>query len=121
MTCSAFTANQHFVSMVSVPQRSDEMTYVSMLKSRWARTSEAQVPAVSSVITKFKQFVEDNVGLLLVASAQLFFSLMNVGVKLVSAVDPPVHTLEVSAAYSPRAYHAHGTDLYTQLIILRMV
>ncbi len=42
--------------------------------------------------------VESNIGLLLVASSQLFFSLMNVGVKTLNSLDPPVPAMEVSSA-----------------------
>lgn len=42
------------------------------------------------------EIVEDNIGLLLVASSQLFFSLMNVGVKTLNSLDPPVPAMEVS-------------------------
>ncbi|KAI0704448.1 hypothetical protein C8T65DRAFT_654066 [Cerioporus squamosus] len=39
--------------------------------------------------------VENNIGLLLVASSQLFFSLMNVGVKTLNSLDPPVPAMEL--------------------------
>ena len=42
------------------------------------------------------EIVEDNIGLLLVASSQLFFSLMNVGVKTLNSLDLPVPAMEVS-------------------------
>ncbi|KAA1470827.1 DUF6-domain-containing protein [Dentipellis sp. KUC8613] len=42
-----------------------------------------------------RDFVENNAGLLLVASAQLFFSLMNVAVKALNNLDKPVPTLEL--------------------------
>ncbi|RPD56854.1 hypothetical protein L226DRAFT_513609 [Lentinus tigrinus ALCF2SS1-7] len=41
------------------------------------------------------EVVENNVGLLLVASSQLFFSLMNVGVKTLNSLDPPVPAMEL--------------------------
>lgn len=47
--------------------------------------------AVSGV----KGFVANNAGLLLVAASQGFFSLMNVAVKKLNSIDPPVPTLEV--------------------------
>ena len=43
-----------------------------------------------------REVVENNIGLLLVACAQLFFSLMNVGVKQLNSLDPPVPAVEVS-------------------------
>lgn len=43
-----------------------------------------------------RELFERNIGLLLVASSQLFFSLMNVGVKVLNNLDPPVSAVEVS-------------------------
>jgi hypothetical protein len=40
-------------------------------------------------------FVKNNVGLLLVASAQAFFSFMGVAVKILHGIDPPVSTFQV--------------------------
>jgi len=40
-------------------------------------------------------FFKRNTGLLLVAAAQAFLSLMNVAVKKLNSIDPPVPTLEV--------------------------
>ncbi|EPQ53277.1 DUF6-domain-containing protein [Gloeophyllum trabeum ATCC 11539] len=39
--------------------------------------------------------MENNAGLLLIASAQLFFALMNVAVKMLNSLDEPVPTLEL--------------------------
>ncbi|KAF9478764.1 DUF6-domain-containing protein [Pholiota conissans] len=44
-----------------------------------------------------KAAVKNNTGLLLVASSQAFFSLMNVAVKKLNGIDPPVSTLELIA------------------------
>ena len=41
------------------------------------------------------QLVKNNIGLLLVASSQLFFSLMNIGVKKLNSLDPPVSAVQV--------------------------
>lgn len=54
------------------------------LKSRW-----------DDFVTNFLALVDKNTGLLLVAASQLFFSSMNVAVKKVNSVEPPVPTLEV--------------------------
>lgn len=54
------------------------------LKRRWRELS-----------TQFLAHVDANAGLLLVASSQFFFSLMNLVAKKVNTVDPPVPTLEV--------------------------
>ena len=53
-------------------------------KSRW-----------SNLRAQFMRQVDANTGLLLVAASQFFFSLMNVVVKKVNTVEPPVPTLEV--------------------------
>ncbi|KAF7973811.1 hypothetical protein HWV62_14186 [Athelia sp. TMB] len=45
--------------------------------------------------TQFRRQVDANTGLLLVAASQFFFSLMNVVVKKVNTVEPPVPTLEL--------------------------
>lgn len=46
-------------------------------------------------IGRTREVVGANIGLLLVASAQLFFALMNVGVKELNSLDPPVPAVEV--------------------------
>ena len=43
-----------------------------------------------------REFVAVNAGMLLVVVSQLFFSMMNAAVKLLSTVDPPVTALQVS-------------------------
>lgn len=45
-----------------------------------------------------KEVVKSNSGMLLVASAQLFFSLMNVWVKKLNSLNPPVPAFEVSSS-----------------------
>lgn len=49
------------------------------------------------MIDHARQFVADNLGLLLVMSSQLFFSTMNVLVKRIHDIDDPISTFEVSA------------------------
>ncbi len=39
--------------------------------------------------------IENNTGMLLVAASQAFFSLMNVAVKKLNTIDPPVPAFEV--------------------------
>ena len=48
-------------------------------------------------LVRARDTVRNNTGLLLVASSQAFFSLMNVAVKKLNGIDPPVSTLEVRA------------------------
>jgi hypothetical protein len=40
-------------------------------------------------------FIARNTGMLLIISAQFFFASMNISVKLLNRLDPPVHALEV--------------------------
>lgn len=42
-----------------------------------------------------RSIIANNTGLLLVAASQFFFSLMNLAVKKLNSVDPPVPALEV--------------------------
>lgn len=48
-----------------------------------------------TAVHKFGPFVHNNAGLLMVAAAQVFASLMNTSVKILHGIDPPVSTLEV--------------------------
>lgn len=52
--------------------------------------------SAANVVNRMRELFERNIGLLLVASSQLFFSLMNVGVKVLNNLDPPVSAVEVS-------------------------
>jgi hypothetical protein len=47
------------------------------------------------VFSSLKIVYQRNVGLLLVVASQMFFSLMNVAVKKLNSIDPPVSALEV--------------------------
>ncbi|EJF60876.1 hypothetical protein DICSQDRAFT_137097 [Dichomitus squalens LYAD-421 SS1] len=75
------------VSYIPAPTTSDTAdptsSYVRILReaSRYKRRA--------------REVFESNIGLLLVASAQLFFSLMNVGVKQLNSLDPPVPAVEL--------------------------
>ena len=48
-----------------------------------------------TIITKVRELVANNTGLLLVTASQAFFALMNVAVKKLNSLDPPVPPLEV--------------------------
>lgn len=50
---------------------------------------------VSNVVEVLTSIYQRNVGLLLVIASQMFFSLMNVAVKKLNSIDPPVSALEV--------------------------
>ena len=53
--------------------------------------------------TAARAFVKRNTGLLLILAAQAFFSLMNVAVKKLHDIEPPVSTFEVRlSSYSFR-------------------
>jgi hypothetical protein len=64
---------------------------------KWTRVYEA--------FASLKSIYQRNVGLLLVTASQMFFSLMNVAVKKLNSIDPPVSALEV--CYHRRLTLAH--------------
>lgn len=45
--------------------------------------------------TKWRAFVANNLGLLLVAASELFFAFMHLAVKILNGIDPPVTSFEV--------------------------
>ena len=49
----------------------------------------------AKTIIKVRELVVNNTGLLLVTASQAFFALMNVAVKKLNSLDPPVPPLEV--------------------------
>ena len=68
---------------------------------------DTEVPQRSSALERIwvasQSFVRGNVGLLLVAASQAFFSMMNVFVKVLNSIDPPVPALEVHASINRRS------------------
>src|SRR5882724_6748630 len=52
------------------------------------------------LISEAFELVASNTGLLLVAASQFFFSLMNLAVKKLTTIDPPVPALEVSVLHA---------------------
>lgn len=52
-------------------------------------------PKWRATVSLANGLVKNNVGLLLVASAQAFFAFMGVAVKILHKIDPPVSTLQV--------------------------
>ncbi|TEB26480.1 DUF6-domain-containing protein [Coprinellus micaceus] len=52
-------------------------------------------PRVSRIWKGAKKAWKENIGLLLVAASQAFFSLMNVSVKKLNSIDPPVSALQL--------------------------
>ncbi len=65
----------------------------------------------SEYAKRAREVAESNIGLMLVAASQLFFSLMNVGVKKLNSLDPPVHAVEVSRRLSSMKRGRHGEVL----------
>ncbi len=65
-----------------------------------------------------RQFVADNLGLLLVLASQMFFSIMNVVVKQLHSIDTPISTFQVSAR---EKLWCLGVESLNQVIIARMV
>ena len=59
-----------------------------------------------------------NVGLLLIALSQLCGSCMNISVKILNGLDPPVPPFEVSGH---TISHVTPTDMHQKLVIIRMV
>lgn len=52
-------------------------------------------------VSKTRDIIQNNSGMLLIASSQAFYSLMDVSVKKLNSIQPPVPTLEVRAAFYP--------------------
>lgn len=55
----------------------------------------APTPTSSTSTSEANSFLHRNLGLLLIATAQLFFSTMNLSAKLLSQSHPPIHPLEI--------------------------
>ncbi len=53
--------------------------------------------SLKSLTTWLREFYGKNVGLFLVAAAQLFFSIVDLSVQKLHHIDPPVTTLQVSS------------------------
>lgn len=93
----AYTALSPDYADLAQPQQLEPVTHNTHAASaeghgssglgKWARVHNA-AEALTSVYQR-------NVGLLLVIASQMFFSLMNVAVKKLNSIDPPVSALEV--------------------------
>ena len=51
----------------------------------------------STILSPVKVAANKNAGLLLVIAAQAFFSFMNVSVKILNTIDPPISAMQVCA------------------------
>ncbi|TFK51573.1 hypothetical protein OE88DRAFT_1659679 [Heliocybe sulcata] len=80
-----------FIPTPAAPSRRSRQSIWYDSYKRRARCPRVLKPLVS----RWVKFVENNSGLLLIASAQLFFALMNVAVKVLNSLDEPVPTLEL--------------------------
>ncbi|KAH9939623.1 EamA-like transporter family-domain-containing protein [Epithele typhae] len=67
----------------------------SAAESHLAVTQSREAAPSTSLWRALREFVKANYGLSLVASAQIFFALMNVGVKTLNTLDPPVPPIEL--------------------------
>ncbi|TFK25310.1 hypothetical protein FA15DRAFT_703853 [Coprinopsis marcescibilis] len=72
----------------------------------WDQTTSSEEDALGDapreswtrrLLSSLKRVVMNNAGMLLIAAAQIFFSLMNVTVKRLNGMDPPVSALELVA------------------------
>jgi hypothetical protein len=83
-------ANRH---SIDIAIRSSSSSHSESTNAADDPTVKSESPTQGSL----RAFVAKNEGLLLVAASQAFFAFMNVGVKFLNSIDPPVHALEVSA------------------------
>lgn len=73
------------------PPLPDETSPLLKLKHAYAHQPSVSGPWRSAL----SSFLDDNTGLLLVAASQIFFSAMNLAVKMLNSLDEPVPTLEL--------------------------
>ena len=94
LTCFVMSAGIAYVpSENAVPNVLNEST---PLISRVLRDdSDGQESWNQIAARKTREIVKRNTGLLLIAVAQSFFSSMNVAVKILNSLDPPVSTMQV--------------------------
>lgn len=71
-------------SFIPTPLPSGSTSELNVVNARW-----------KELLSQASEIVASNAGLLLVAASQLFFSLMNLAVKKLNTIDPPVPALEV--------------------------
>jgi hypothetical protein len=71
-------------SFVPTPLPSVSTSGLRVVNTRW-----------KELLSQASEIVASNAGLLLVAASQFFFSLMNLAVKKLNTIDPPVAALEV--------------------------
>lgn len=65
---------------------------------------------LGSITHRTADVVNNNAGLMLVAASQAFFAMMNIAVKKLNGLDPPVPALEVRM-YSPASVNDHNLNV----------
>jgi len=78
-----FATSQY--SFIPAPRPSSSATGLSRVNARW-----------KGLVSQACDIIAGNAGLLLAAASQFFFSVMNLAVKKLNTIDPPVPALEVS-------------------------
>jgi hypothetical protein len=69
-----------------------------------------QTLLLGSVIHRTADVINNNAGLMLVAASQAFFAMMNVAVKKLNGLDPPVPVFEVRM-YNPASVNEHNLNV----------
>ena len=67
-------------------------------------------PRLGRLVKRVRDGLAVNYGLLLVTASQLFFSLVNVSVKKLNSIDPPVPTFELIGFRMVRVRVGGGAD-----------
>ena len=78
----------------------------------------APSPISSASNSKANSFLHRTLGLLLIATAQLFFSTMNLSAKLLSQSHPPIHPLEIILIRMPITWLGSLAYLYHHKILV---
>lgn len=87
-----------------------DLNSIDSFRERWENRYEW-------ISRSFRFFYEENTGLLLITASQAFFSAMDVAVKKLHTVDPPVSTLQVGVIISLVSGQSH----LLKLVLIRMV
>lgn len=89
---STITPASDIANFTVPPSRAEETLQDS---SSYNDASQRKKTQWRRYTTQGLDLIHNNIGLLLVASSELFFSLMNLAVKELNTIEPPVPTLEV--------------------------
>ena len=91
MSSATTSSNSDLITDGESPPLSDETS--PLLKPKNTHAYQSSIPGKWR--SALSSFFNDNAGLLLVMGAQVFFSAMNLSVKVLNSLDEPVPTLEV--------------------------